>query len=330
MSKQQALFVRPAWERIAARVEALGLAIDPIISEEDGSYTFQGQKRDIADLEPEIAWLSNDVFGWKPLRELAIALLKAPSLKWVQTASAGLDNPLFRGIYDKGAKLTNSDAQALAIAEFVLARVLSSFHPTERRREAQAAHEWARLGFKEIWHTNWLIIGFGNIGQEIAKRAKGFDAHVTGVRRSGGTHPHADVLIAPKDILGQLPGADVVVLACPLTEETRLIANKEFFAAMKEGATLVNIGRGGLLDEDALIAALDEDKPSHAILDVFETEPLPATSPLWDHSKIAASAHTSAFGSGTRARGDDLFLENLSHYLKGEPLRNEVSERHFE
>jgi phosphoglycerate dehydrogenase-like enzyme len=113
-----------------------------------------------------------------------------------------------------------------------------------------------------------------------------------------------------------------VVLACALNEETRDLADAAFFAAMKPGSILINIGRGGLLDEDALKAALDQDKPAHAVLDVFRTEPLAADSWMWDHPKVRVTPHASNRGELTGARGETLFLENLARYLRGEPLLN--------
>ncbi|WP_295812931.1 NAD(P)-dependent oxidoreductase, partial [uncultured Nitratireductor sp.] len=127
------------------------------------------------------------------------------------------------------------------------------------------------------------------------------------------------------DIQDFLPDADVVVLACALNEETRGMAGPRFFEAAREGSLLVNIGRGGLVDDAALIAALDSGRLSRAVLDVFHTEPLPPSDPLWAHPKITLTAHTSFNGSGVRARWDALFFDNLPRFLRGEALKNEVA-----
>ena len=137
-------------------------------------------------------------------------------------------------------------------------------------------------------------------------------------------HPLADRTLALKDLPGVLPDADVVVLAPALNDQTRGMCDEAFFKAMKPGSILINIGRGGLVDEDALRAGLDRDQPAHAVLDVFQTEPLPADSWFWDHPKVRVSAHTSNSGDGNAARGDELFLENLRRYLAKEPLLNEA------
>ena len=169
------------------------------------------------------------------------------------------------------------------------------------------------------------MAGFGNIGHEIAKRIKPFGVHLTVVRRSPAAEGDlVDQVITLKDIHTELPQADVVVLACALNDETRNMCDDGFFRAMKPGAVLINIGRGGLVDEDALRAGLDRDQPGHAVLDVFQTEPLPADAWLWDHPKVRVTAHTSNSGDGNLDRGDDLFLENLRRYLAKEPLLNEA------
>jgi phosphoglycerate dehydrogenase-like enzyme len=145
------------------------------------------------------------------------------------------------------------------------------------------------------------------------------------VRRQSDDRGLADAVIPLADITRVLPQTDVVVLACALNDQTRYLANDAFFGALKKGAILINIGRGALVDAEALKRGLDRDQPGHAVLDVFEQEPLPVDNWMWSHPKIRISAHTSPFGSGTPRRGDELFLENLKRYLKGEALLNEAT-----
>ncbi len=144
------------------------------------------------------------------------------------------------------------------------------------------------------------------------------------VRRSTAADPLADLVAQQADLPRLLPDADVVVLACPLTDETRGMADAAFFQALKPGSILINIGRGQLVDEDALKAGLDRDQPAHAVLDVFQTEPLPAESWFWTHPKVRVTAHTSNGGLGLMDRGDAQFLENLRRFLAEEPLLNEA------
>ena len=118
---------------------------------------------------------------------------------------------------------------------------------------------------------------------------------------------------------------DVLVLCAPLTAETRHIANAAVFARMQPGTVLVNVGRGPLVDEPALLAALDRDAPAHAVLDVFATEPLPADSPFWTHPKVTLTPHSSGMSLGNAARNDVLFLDNLRRFVAGEPLAHEAT-----
>lgn len=313
-----------AYTRVKDRLHTISDDIKPVTFKDDGTFWQDGKVIEMEALRADAAWMSNDFFRSDASRTFAIAVLKSETIAWMQTASAGLDNDFFKNVMDKGVRISNSDAQARAIAEFVMAQVMDHYQPTEERREAQRSRKWKRFGFREIYKTRWTIIGFGNIGSEIGKRARGFDAHVTGIRRTPGDHPYADAMASQEALPSLLPQSDVVVLACPLTEATTRLADADFLEAMKDGATLVNIGRGDLVDEAALLAGLDLGKPDHAILDVFATEPLPKQSPFWSHDRVAVSAHTSAFGSGTRDRGDELFLENVGKFLGGAPLRNEV------
>jgi len=247
-------------------------------------------------------------------------MLKSQRLRWVHTGAAGVDGPIWRQLVDKGAELTTGHGQAVSIAEYVLAGVLEYFQRWPERHAAQAERRWARLPFREVAGTRWLIVGFGAIGEAVAERARAFGADITGVRRSGAPHPAADRMDKLADLRALLPDADVVVLAAPLNAETQDLADAGFFGAMKRGSVLVNVGRGGLVDEAALLAALEAGAPEHALLDVFRTEPLPDDSPFWNHPKVSLTGHASAFGSGQTARNDALFLENLRRRLAGEPL----------
>ena len=154
-----------------------------------------------------------------------------------------------------------------------------------------------------------------------------FGARIVGVRRTAGAHPLADAMGSLDEVKSLLPAADVVVLSTPLNDATRNMADAAFFAAMQPKSVLVNVGRGGLVDEPALLAALDAGAPEFAVLDVFATEPLPADSPFWDHPKVALCPHASSFGSGQAARNDAVFLENLRRRLAGEPLLYEADPR---
>ena len=315
--------------RVESKLRDLNVPLELYVVDQDGAIRLDGNVVDQSAVRPEIVWASLDTYSGGQFRPFFGVAMENPGVKWVQTFNAGLDLPIFREIVRKGIRLSNSSAQAVAIAEFVMGQVLSEWYPTAQYRTAQTAHEWRRIGFRELSQSSWLIVGYGNIGREIARRVKAFGAHVAGIRRSPKADEFADETCTLAELARLLPAADVVVLACALNDETRDLAGPAFFERMKSSAMLVNIGRGGLVDESALVAALDKGTPSVAILDVFREEPLPASSVLWDRPKIRISAHTSPAGSGTLARGDKLFLDNLALYARGAKLINEIDESFF-
>lgn len=318
------LIYQPSVDRLGEALTARP-GVEILLMRPDGGLTLGGAEVSVDAARPEVGWLNGDLFGDAPIREYMTALLKSPDLKWVQSGAAGFDHPVFAQIVAKGARLTTNHAQAVGMAEYVLAGVLDHFQRGPGRRAAQARREWARLPFREVAGSHWLVVGFGAIGQAVAVRARAFGAQVTGVRRSAGSHPDADAMASPDQLPGLLPQADVVVLSLPLSPRTAGMVDAGFLAAMKPGSVLVNVGRGGLVDEAALLAALDAGRPEHAVLDVFHEEPLPQASPFWTHPRVFLTGHASALGSGLAARGDALFLENLRRYQAGEALKNEAS-----
>lgn len=311
-----------SYRRNEAAIAAHGSAVEPLLLTDEGGLTLNGVPVALEDARPEAAWANSDVFFSGAMRPFASATLKSPDLKWVQSGAAGYDNAIFGQFVQKGATLTTSHGQAVGIADYVLWGVLDIYQGGPARRADQAAHDWTRRGFRELDGSRWVILGFGAIGQAIAVRAKAFGAHVTGVRRSGGSDPAADRMVAPAQFLDVIAEADVVVLCAPATPETRHIANAEAFGRMTPGSVLVNVGRGALVDEPALLAALAAGAPSHAVLDVFEAEPQPADSPFWDHPQVTMTPHAAGMSSGNALRNDGLFLENLALYLQGQPLKN--------
>lgn len=316
------LIYEPSFRRLEAEIAALGPAVEPLLMSATGEITLHGSPVTADEAAAEAAWTNADVFFGPAVRPFMMAMLKSPALKWVQSGAAGFDNPVFGQIVQKGAALSTSHGQAVGMAEYVLAGVLDVLQRGAARRAAQAERRWDRVEFREINGSRWLVIGFGAIGKGVADRARAFGAHVTGVRRSQAPDASADRIAAMADLPALLPGSDVVVLCCPLTAETRGLADARFLAAMKPGSILVNVGRGGLVDEPALLAALDKGVPEHAVLDVFETEPLPPESRFWSHPRVSATAHASGITAGQHVRNDKLFVENLRRYVAREPLLN--------
>jgi phosphoglycerate dehydrogenase-like enzyme len=312
------LIYAPAYERIRDRMPA---GVTPLLIHPDETLTLNGRKIAPEDAEFEIAWASSDLYMTGPSRFNFSLLMAAKGLKWFQSGAAGFDHPIFNKVAATGTIMTRSDAQGVAIAEFVLARVLEAFQDARGRNAKQTAHAWKRHDFRDVYGTNWLVIGYGAIGREIGIRARAFGAHVTGVRRTPEAGDPADAMITPDKVSDALPDADVVVLAAPHSSETDKLVDAAFLGAMKPRSAFVNIARGRLVDEPALLAALDAGKPEVAILDVFEKEPLPSDSPFWDHPRVLLSAHCAAATAMNTERGDEVFLGNLRRYLKGEPLR---------
>ena len=275
---------------------------------------------------PEVGWLSVDVLR-NADQAFVDALLASEPLCWVQSAGAGYDTWHFQQLLARGVRLTTAHVNNVPIAEYVLREVLDRFQRADRWRAGAVAHHWEHHEWREVMGSTWLVVGVGAIGSAVAERARAFGAHVIGIRRTpDGTEP-VDEMVGPDALLAQLPRADVVVLTLPATEDTHHLVNDAFLGAMRTDAVLVNVARGAIVDEDALVRALDAGRPDFAVLDVVDVEPLPPESPLWDHPKVVVTPHSSSGGHGRFARGADLFAENLRRYGAGEPLLHEVAHR---
>jgi len=311
----QVLIYEPSYLRLRAQLDAFA-GIEFVRMQEDGSLRLGDQPLEAPAIE--VAWFDRALYDAGPTREFMVCCLKSPGLQWIQSAAAGFDHPVFAKLLDKGVALSNSHASAIGIAEFVVSAVLDLFQPHARRRELQLAKQWERASSREVCGTTWMIVGIGHIGTEVAVRAKAFGAHVIGVRRSPKGDEPADRVVTPDQLFEWLPPADVVVLAAPANRETQRLVDARFLAAMKPRSVLVNVGRGSVVDETALLAALDQGSLEAAVLDVFETEPLPAESPLWTHPRVRLSAHDAANSDGFGRRSDALFFGNLARYIAGE------------
>ena len=321
---ERLLVTEAAHRSIEAALGATAAPVEVVTLSEDGVFHLAGRPLE-GEPAPTIAWATHDLFNSEAARHFMVAVLKSSGLKWLQSSSAGVDHPVFQQILDKGAILTTSHGQAVPMADYVLWGVLDHLQRGPDRRSAQAEGRWERLQVREIDGLTFVIVGFGAVGQAVAHRARAFGARVVAVRRDQTPDPLADYLIAPDRLADELPSADVVVLAAPLTDATRHLADKAFFARLKRGAILANVGRGGLVDEPALLEALGSGMVGHALLDVFETEPLPVENPFWAHPKVMLTAHASGYGQTQDARNRDLFLQNLRRWFAGEPLLNRIA-----
>ena len=318
------LIYRKSFDDVAEALAARP-GVEPIIMERGGHcVTVDGTP--VAEPDPEAAWFSTALFldEGAPIREFATTMLACGTVRWVQSGAAGYEMPVFQRLFEAGIRLSINDASSVPIAEYVMAQVLACFQPGEARLAAQAERRWERLPFREIAGTRWLILGYGSIGQHVAERAKAFGATVVGIRRTPRPDAFAERVVGVDALAKEIADADVFVICAAANDGNAHIVNAELLARMKSDAVLVNVARGSLVDEAALVAALDAGRPHMAVLDVFEEEPLPEDSPLWTHPKIRATAHCSPFTEGTIPRGDVTFLEHLDAYLAGAPLRLEV------
>ncbi len=318
------LLFEKSWQRVGARVAERYPQVTPVLWCADGSLQKNGSSVSADDVAPCAGWLSFDIMSAKLMKPYCQALAGFDSMQWIQTLNAGLDDPLYQMLFEHGIRISKSSAQALPIAEYVLGYALLHSQNMPQRQAQQHSKTWKMQRFDELAGSRWLIAGFGHIGRAVAQRARAFDATIIAVRQSGVNDPLADRTISQEQLIDELPAADVVVLACPHTPQTDRMADGHFFAAMKPGSLLINVARGALLDETALLQALDGGRPSRAVLDVFDTEPLPADHALWTHPGVIVTSHTSNAGTGTRARGDEQFLTALGHFLDGSAIPDEV------
>ncbi|MEO1475660.1 MAG: D-2-hydroxyacid dehydrogenase [Pseudomonadota bacterium] len=315
--------------RLADDLKARAAAVDPIILHNDGTVRKADGEVFDGEVKPTLGYGTPDVWFTSIAPKFVQTLLETDQLNWFQSSAAGLEHPILRAIGEKAERYTNSHAQSEAIAEWVLWAGLDWLQGGPARRKAQMEKRWDRLEFREIAGTHWLIVGFGAIGRESAKRLRALGAKVTGVRRTLGTEPDADQMIRPDALYDALPTADAVMLCCPHTEATERMANDAFFSAMKPDALFINVGRGKLVDEAALLTGLTAGRPAHAFLDVVDAEPLPADNLIWTHPAITLTAHISANTMGSAYRTDRIFVDNLDRFLAGEELKNLVSRSEF-
>lgn len=242
------------------------------------------------------------------------------AVRWVHTASAGVDKVTFPEILEHPAQITNARGVFdRPIAEYVTGVVLAFAKDLPATLRLQGRREWRHRETSTVHGRTAVVVGSGPIGRAIADMlgAVGLRTELVGRRAADGVH-------AFDALPGLLPSADVLVLAAPLTDATRGMLDKAALDLLPDTARVVNVGRGGLVVEQDLVAALQGGRIAGAALDVFETEPLPADSPLWEMENVIVSPHMSGDVVGWRGMLVDQFLENLARYRAGEPLHNVV------
>jgi phosphoglycerate dehydrogenase-like enzyme len=278
----------------------------------------------------EVAYFSGDVF---PERSPAFfaAALGAPKLRWLHLFNAGVDHPIFSRFLERGVALTASPgANAVPIAQSAIAGLLALARGFPAFARAQRERRW--LGHDELPRPpdlagqTLLVLGLGGIGGEIARLGRALGLRVIGVRRSRPQESAPiDAWHAPDELAALLPHVQWLAIACPLSRETRRLVDAAALARLPDGACVLNVSRGEIVEESALVDELASGRLGGAYLDVFEQEPLPPDSPLWSLPNAIVSPHASHVSSGSGDRQAERFLANLRRYLRGEALADVVA-----
>ena len=310
---------------IAALARAHGETIDLIALPQDPEARLP---EDVC-ARVDIAFFSEDGFP-RFSRQFFSAVRKAPSLKWLHVFNAGVDHPIYTEMLGRGVRLTTSSGTAAKpIAQNAIAGLLMLSRNFPRWLASQRARQWKPIRGddvpKDLEGQTAIVVGLGHIGREIARVARALGLKVIGIKRSArAPEDPVDEVHAPEALLDLLPRADWLFVACPLTAETRGWIDAEALARLPAHAGLINIARGEIIDEAAMIVALREGCLAGAYLDVFQQEPLPTDSPLWDLPNVIITPHNAGAAAGNDRRIYEVFIENLARWWKREALLNEV------
>ena len=247
-----------------------------------------------------------------------------PSVRWIQVGGSGFDHLV---PWDEARITVTNGAGVLApyLAETVIGAMLALGCGFLGYLGQQRARRWRPVPFTPLRGRTLLVVGFGRIGERVARNAKALGMQVVAVRGRPAPHPAADEMHGPDALASLLPAADIVTVHVRLNDATRGLISRKAISVMKPGAFLVNTSRGAVIDESALVDALRTGHLGGAYLDVFETEPLPASSPLWSMPNVLVTPHASDNVVGWPRRFAELFADNLVRWRAGEPLRNVVA-----
>jgi phosphoglycerate dehydrogenase-like enzyme len=309
----------PQWEELAPGLRTVLLRGTDAVDEADLASV------DIAsfsaDLYPTGAAGSGEAVRTGTFLRIA---LEAPNLRWMHVFNVGVDNAIFQAFRKRGVRLTTSAGSSAApIAHSVIMHLLAMCRRSRMYEADQRAHLWRPADNVDVEGRTLGVVGLGSIGCEVARLGAQFGMRVVGVRRAPTGAEPCETWTS--DRLGELlPIVDDLVLAAPLNDATRNLIGASELASMRRGAHLVNIGRGELIDEPALVGALMSGQIGAAALDVFAVEPLPKDSPLWDLPNVTVTPHAAGGTALSRRRASEMFTENLRRFLCDEPLINEV------
>lgn len=243
---------------------------------------------------------------------------KAANLKWIMVMSAGMELMPFKAIEERGILVTNAKGiHKIPMAEYTIGMLLQYEKKLKLLMKNEREEMWDRkIEVGELNGKTMLVLGAGAIGGEVARLGKAFKMTTLGVNRSGKPVESIDRLYTLDNLLEAIPGADYIVSVLPSTDETKDLLQKEHFKAMKESAVFVNIGRGDLIEEEVLIEALEAGELAHAILDVFDPEPLEKGHPFWRMENVTVTPHLSSKSGEYLPRTFAIFEKNMREYLK--------------
>ena len=317
------LSAQAAGPLVPAIAQALGDAPHRLLTVDDAD----ARDADIAFVSRDVTGLSTKHATLPDTQRFYDTLEAAPKLQWVHIHSAGADRPVYPRLRAKGVLVaTSSGANATIVAHSALAGVLALARHLPQLWAAQREHRWAPLlgsGMpRDLTGQTAVLVGWGPIGQHLGALLQALGLNLVVVRqRAEPAGPGIDT-VTFDELHTVLPRADWLLLACPLTARTRNLVDAAALAALPAGARIVNVARGEIVDELALIETLRAGKLGGAFLDVYAHEPLDPASPLWDLPNVIATPHSAGFSDGNAARVGGMFLDNLRRWRQGEPLHN--------
>ena len=261
-------------------------------------------------------------------------LARGPGIRFVQGTSAGMGAHVRRaafgaGVLERVAFASAAGVHAGMLAEFAFYGLLAIRKDARRLERLRTERAWEHFIMGELDGSTIAVVGLGQIGRAIATRARAFGMHVIGVTRTGASDPAADETVATHDLATIAPRCTALAVTLPITDLTAGLVSAEVIAALPGDAVVINVGRGAVVDQAALIDALQREAIAGAVLDVFTEEPLPPENPLWSAPNVIMATHTAAISIHENARIIALFCDNLQRFARGEALRNRVNVREF-
>ena len=320
------LISRDAGDKLADRIQhALGDRLHELVHPDEDAAT-----------SAQVAFVSRDITGLStkhlilPQTQAVYDVLTASrSLRWTHVHSAGADRPIYEALHARGVTVTTSSgANAPVVAQTAVLGLLTLARHWPTLLSAQRERRWAPLIATELPRDlqgqTVVLVGWGSVGKQIDRLVQAFGLQVVVVRRSSASCGSGVRSIPATALHEVLPSADWLVLACALTPDTRGLIGARELTLLPAHCRLINVSRGDVVDESALIDALRTGRLAGAYLDVFKHEPLPEDSPLWNLPNVIVTPHSAGFSDGNEERVADMFLDNLGRWARGEPLRNRV------